>query len=185
MAGQRIGLGGQVSQRLDAYLKGEATRAIERGSYQQVNGFITRSLKKAVDLAINATNRKYPLAYERDERRRPVPGAPHLADSWDYSPASGPVGGALVNRHPKAAMLIVGFDKPSVITPGNFISFRTGQPVLMFPKAPNPAHLFTGSPIQLADPVVRPVPASQQRLAVAETIPYRAIRQAFRQGRRV
>ena len=44
---------GRISQTLDAYLKGEATRAIECGAYQNVNAFITRQLKVAVDLAIN------------------------------------------------------------------------------------------------------------------------------------
>ena len=184
MAGQRIGMGGQVTQKLDSFLKGEATRAIERGSYQQANGFITRSLKKAVELAINGTMRKYPLALERDERRRPIPNAPHLVEMWDFSPASGPVGGALVNRHPKAAMLIVGFDTESVITPRDFLSARKGVPVLMFPKAPSPAHLFTSNAIQLSETVIRPVPASQRSVDVPDTIPYRAIRQAFRQGRR-
>ena len=171
---------------LDAYLKGEATRAVRRGAYRNAKAFISRQMRVAVDIAQNITNRQYPNAYNRDERRRPIPGAPHLNDRWFYTVSSDPERGAsLVNDHPKAAMLIKGFDTPSVIEPKNFTSFRTGQPVLMFPKGTNGVEFVsTSRAIQLHNAVVRPVPASQRRKADSETIPYRAIRQALRQGRR-
>lgn len=176
----------QFVQRLDAYLKGEATQAVRRGAYRNAKSFISRQMRVAVGIAQNITNRQYPNAYNRDERRRPIPGAPHLNDRWFYTVSSDPERGAsLVNDHPKAAMLIKGFDTPSVIEPKNFTSFRTGQPVLMFPKGTNGVEFVsTSRAIQLHNAVVRPVPASQRRKADSETIPYRAIRQALRQGRR-
>ena len=171
---------------LDAYLKGEATQAVRRGGYKNAKAFISRQVRVAVGIAENITNRHYPNAYLRDERRRPIPGAPHLNDRWFYTPSGDPERGAsLVNDHPKAVMLIKGFSKPSVITPKNFLSFRTGRPVLMFPRRTNGVEFVrTSRAIQAHDAVTRPVPVSQRAKADKDTIPYRAIRQAFRQGRR-
>lgn len=171
---------------LDAYLKGEATRAVRRGAYRNAKAFISQQMRVAVGIAENLTNRHYPNAYNRDERRRPVRDAPHLNDRWYYSVSSDPERGAsLVNDHPKAVMLLKGYSKPSVITPKDFTSYRTGKPVLMFPKGANGVDFVsTGRTIQLHDAVVRPVPVSQLPKKDSETIPYRAIRQALRQGRR-
>lgn len=185
--GQRLGLGGQLTQRLDPYLKGEATQAVKRGAYRNANAFIGQQMRVAVQLAQNMTDRKYPHAYDRDERRRPVPGADHLNDRWSYTTTQGegPGFARLINDHPKAAMLIMGFSTDSVLTPDSFISFRTGNPVLMFPRGSDGrAFVSTGRTIQCEQPVVRPVPLSQRAVSEAESIPYRAIRQALRQGRR-
>lgn len=178
--------GDEFIQTLDPYLRGEATQAVRRGAYVSANAFISRQVRLAVEIAQNITDRHYPNAYNRDERRRPIPGAPHLNDSWYYSPNSDPERGAsLVNNHPKAVMLLKGFTNPSVITPKSFISFRTGQPVLMFPRGTNGVdYVPTSRAIQVAGAITRPVPMSQRYKADVETIPYRAIRQAFRQGRR-
>lgn len=180
------GFGKEFIQRLDPYLKGEATEAVRRGAYVNAKSYISRQVRVAVGIAENITNRQYPNAYARDERRRPIPGAPHLADSWFYSPNSDPQRGAsLVNSHPKAAMLIKGFSTPSVITPKYFASFRKGEPVLMFPKGTNGVDFVPRyKTIQLSETVTRPVPLSQREKPDSETIAYRAIRQAFRQGRR-
>lgn len=179
---------GEFIQRLDAYLKGEATQAVRRGGYKNAKAFITRQVKLAVSIAENITNRQYPNAYARDERRRPIPGAPHLNDRWFFSPSSDPERGAsLVNDHPKAAMLIKGFDTPSVITPKNFTENRKGVdvPILMFPRGTNGVEFVPRSrTTRTSQAVTRPVPASQRSKADNETIPYRAIRQAFRHGRR-
>jgi hypothetical protein len=178
--------GTEFVQRLDAALKGEATQAVRRGAYVNAKAFISRQMPIAVQIAQNMTNRQFPNAYARDERRRPIPGATHLNDEWAYSVSSDRERGAsLINYHPKAAMLLRGFSTPSVIVPKDFISFRTGQPVLMFPRGTNGVDFVsTSRAIQLAEPVTRPVPASQQAKADVETIPHLAIRQAFRQGRR-
>lgn len=177
--------GTELIQRLDPYLKGEATRAVERGAYKNAKAFISRQMPKAVSIAQNMTDRLYPNAYRSDERRRPIPGAPHLNDAWSYSVSSDPERGAsLINSHPKAYMLLRGFSTPSVITPQNFIG-RNGEPVLMFPKGTNGVDFVPNSKtIQLARPVTRPVPPSQREKSDAKTIPHMAIRQAFRQGRR-
>jgi hypothetical protein len=178
--------GTEVIQRLNAALRGEATQAVRRGAYRSTKAYISRQMPKAVEIAQNMTDRLYPSAYRRDERRRPVPGAPHLNDSWSYSISSDPERGAsLINTHPKAYMLLRGFDTASVIAPTNFVSFRTGTPVLMFPRGTNGVDFVsTSKAVQLAQPVTRPVPVSQRYKSDAETIPHMAIRQAFRQGRR-
>lgn len=188
MAGaQRLGLGGQITQRLDPYLKGELTRAVKKGAYQSANRFIGQQMRVAVQIAQNLTDRKYPNAYARDEARRPNPGSDHLNDRWSYTTTggNGPEAARLINDHPKAAMLIMGFSTPSVIEPKNFISFRKGVPVLMFPRGSDGRSFVpTSRTIQCEQAVTRPVPASQHPVSEAESIPYRAIRQALRQGRR-
>lgn len=173
----------RFTQELDAYLKGEATRTIRRESYTVVNGAMSRGIKKAAVLAKNGTERKYPNARQRDPRRHPNPGLPHLADSWDYQLAS--EGGVkLFNTHPKAAMLIMGITKPSVIAPVNRFSSKLGKAVLMYPRRPAPAHLWANSIYIGAKTVTRPIPSSQRRINEHESIGYRAIRNAFRATRR-
>ena len=177
--------GSEVIQRVEGYLKGEATRAVERGGYKSAKAFISRQMPKAVVIAERMTDRQYPNAYKRDERRRPVRDAPHLNDCWMYSVSSDPVRGAsLINTRPKAFMLLKGFSKPSRIAPKNFLG-RNGDPVLMFPAGTNGVEFVPNSKtVQLKRPVVRPVPVSQILREDSETIPHLAIRAAFRQGRR-
>lgn len=176
--------GGQLTQSIDRYLRGEATRFIERGGYIRVNAFLTRQMKKAVEFAVRGTDRKYPNALSRDPRRHPSPNLPHLRDSWESTSARGDGNAQLINTHPKAGMLLLGFDKPSTITPKNFTN-KAGVPVLMFPKRPNPSHLWAANSqaVKLAETVVRPVPPSQRSVAVNDSVGYRAIRQAFRNTR--
>lgn len=179
--------GGALIQNLDRYLRGEATRVIEREGYVQVNGFLTRQMRVARDFAIRGTNRKYPKAFERDPRRHPDPDLPHLADSWVFTPATSPAGATLANLHPKASMLLLGFSTPSEISPENSSKTnRNGEPVLIFPKRPNPSHLWARNSgvVKLTKTVVRPVPESQRPVDPRESIGYVAIRQAFRNARR-
>jgi len=174
----------QIALGIDSYLRGEATTAIRRGNYSTVNRFMSARIRRAVAYAEQITRRKYPNAKARDPRRRPDPSMPHLEDSWTYQPASFRGGVKLINTRPNAAMLVVGFDTPSRIAPGNFIDKKTGKAVLMFPKRPRPAHLWApkSGTVKLKRPTTRPVPASQRRVNIAESIPYRAIRQSFREG---
>lgn len=175
---------GALYQSLDAYLRGAATTMVRRESYQVANGAISRRIKTAATYAKNATERKYPNARARDPRRHPDPHLPHVADCWTYQLASGVGGAKLINTHPKAGMLLLGIEKPSTLVPRNFIDIRTGRPILMFPKGPAPAHLYARSAAMIPNPVKRPIPRSQRRVAVNESIGYRAIRNAFRSARR-
>lgn len=174
-------MGGQIVQRVDSYLKGEGTRAIERGAYSSFNRFMAVAIKRAALIAQAQTQRKYPMAKERDESRRPVPGVPHLEDSWTYQLPSGRGGAKLVNTRPGAAMLLIGFD-----TPSTFDTASDDTP-LYFPRRPLPQHKAVSKAsqnVRITRPITRPVPASQQQVELNNAIPYLSIRAAIRQGRR-
>lgn len=169
-------MAGQIVQKLGPALRGEATTAIRRGAYQQGNAFMARRIRVAADIARTMTQRKYPNAKEREESRRPVPGAPHLEDSWTYTLPSSRGGARLVNTRPQAAMLLLGISKPSSLSPQGV--------AMVFPKRPQNQALSSRTNANIRHRIVRPVPVSQTRVPATESIPYLAIRASIRQGRR-
>jgi len=179
------------TQGVTPYLRRFVNTAVREYGYRSVGTFLNGRADVALRTAIKLTDAKYPEAMNRTGVRRPkyIRGRPHLRNSWKVD-KSGNVGEnrqiALVNNRPLAAMLIMGINNPSTITPKNFMYkppwIKRGKkiPVLVWPKNPDQrTPVPFGRTVKMPKTVVRPVPQSQIQVDPAQSIPYEALKYAF------
>jgi len=170
------------------FLRGIVNRQVKDFAYTSSRSFLGKRADVVLRTAIRLTDEKYPLAMQRDEKRRPayIRSQPHLRDSWKIDRSKN-VGTRpqieLINTRPKAEMLIRGLENPSVIRPGKFFfGLKTNniRATLVYPRGTDGRKFVDKSRTTRAFmPVIRPVPSSQKRVANSQTIAYRAFKSAF------
>lgn len=173
-------------QVITPFLRGIVNRQVKDLAYTNSRTFLGKRADVVLRTAIRLTDEKYPLAMQRDERRRPayIRGQAHLRDSWKIDRSKN-VGTrpqiVLINTRPKAEMLIRGLENPSVIRPGKYkFDGRPPISVLVYPRGTDGRKFVDVRMTTKAFmPVIRPVPSSQKRVENSQTIAYRAFKSAF------
>lgn len=182
MAGATVS--GNFDYQMTSQLVGLARTQVKDYAYKNIITFLRARSNIAVNYAVKYTIQQYPEAKNRDQKRRFYKGA-HLQDSWSVD-RSGLIGDSpkfkLKNSRPDAAMLIYGFSSASVIKPKNFLySYAGGKkvPVLVYPSNDGRRWVPFNQALKNPNTVVRPVPVSQKVKPDNDSIPFKAIKQAF------